>query len=190
MPINNISIKLFNHTEEDILNALEMLTEGFGNDFITKDDLYSYSMNLPHRFMISAYLSGVMAGTMLIRMITLSDNDQLIERIAKDGLRIPSVPTVVLQAEVVDQKFRNMGVGHALFCNALEEIKEMNPNSVIGTAWHFKESPMHHIFRKEGFRSLGILKNYWLQESISKQFKCPVCGNPCFCNAILYCKEL
>ncbi|ASB48702.1 GNAT family N-acetyltransferase [Alkalitalea saponilacus] len=190
MPINNISIKLFTHTEEEILKALEMLNEEFGNDFYTKDDIYTYSKNRSKKFMISAFQNGMMIGTMLIRMITLSDKDQLIDRIAKNGLKTPSLPTAMLQAEVVDQKFRNMGVGRTLFCKALEEIKAMNPNSIIGTAWQIEENPIHHIFRTEGFHSLGIIKNHWLQESISKQFKCPICGNPCYCNAILYSKEL
>jgi len=47
------------------------------------------------------------------------------------------------------------------------------------------------IFEVKGFNRVATFENYWMEESLITQSKCPTCGDPpCSCSAFFYVKKL
>jgi ribosomal protein S18 acetylase RimI-like enzyme len=96
--------------------------------------------------------------------------------IHQDSLQIDSV--------AVDANFQNQGIATRM----LQEVLFDYPNhKMFSYAWKLtNEANLHAIYQRLGFNKSKEFPNYWLESSIKEGFSCIVCGNPCYCLAVLY----
>jgi ribosomal protein S18 acetylase RimI-like enzyme len=147
-------------TEKDSEHLLILSANSFGNGFHQE----SYFTNIINHHHCYVY-----------------DENQTIKGfctvlIHPDSLQIDSV--------VVDANFQNQGIATRM----LQEVLFDYPNhKMFSYAWkQGDEANLHAIYQRLGFNKSKELPNYWLESSIKEGFSCIVCGNPCYCTAVLY----
>lgn len=98
----------------------------------------------------------------------------------------------VLKSVAVNEEYKGQSIGTRLVSVTLEEFKKLNITTVFSSAWKSeKGTNMKGIFDSLDFKEVYEIKDYWKEDSLEKQYKCPVCGNPpCRCSAIIYSKFL
>lgn len=90
------------------------------------------------------------------------------------------------QSLMVDQQYRRKGIGTGLYTDALQILAEANVRSLYASCW--KESPNSGIvqfLQKKGWEISSVKEKYWYTESLEAGYQCALCGNPCFCTAVL-----
>lgn len=91
---------------------------------------------------------------------------------------------VQIDSIVVEQQQQGKGIASRL----VQEVLLDYPNDkIISYTWkQGDEANLHEIYIRFGFRKVKELPNYWHQQSLEQGFTCIVCGNPCYCTAVLY----
>ncbi len=85
--------------------------------------------------------------------------------------------------------FENRGVGSHLMQMVLNLARNQGVLCCYGYLW-VKDGKMalESIARHHGFHDVKVMPRFWQQVSIDKGFDCPVCGNPCRCDALMVCR--
>ena len=91
------------------------------------------------------------------------------------------------QILAVDPAYRRSGLGY-LLCEKQKEWMVANGcHGAIGTAWeHGHTDSSHHLFRRENFKPIGEMKDFYLEGSRKHGHSCPICQGECHCSALLY----
>ena len=98
-----------------------------------------------------------------------------------------SDPIMVLQTIVVASTHRHRGIGAALVRATLQGLESV---SIVSPAWEHPDGrvPVHGLLEQFGFVPMHRFSDYWLQDSIDRNYACPDCGHPCHCAMILFCR--
>ena len=98
----------------------------------------------------------------------------------------------ILKTAAIKEEYQRKGLG-GLFIKSMEKLfSEKGVYYVFSVAWQHdgieKSGP---LLQKNGYKSLCVIKDYWLKDSLQEGFSCPVCGNHgCHCSANIYFKEI
>lgn len=100
-------------------------------------------------------------------------------------------PTAYPKMAAVKAGMWGMEIGSRLLIHQLTEA-EQYVRSTVGTIWKTETGAMMgSIVEKTGMKPLKEFPLYWSEDSIAKQYNCPVCGTPpCRCTAVIYAKFL
>lgn len=94
---------------------------------------------------------------------------------------------LLIKSLAVQPEFRGKGYGKNLVCSVLKEKK--TDHQLLSIIWESKASlSMERICKSLGMKLWFRAENFWLKDSTEKNYNCPVCGNPCMCNALIYKK--
>lgn len=133
---------------------------------------------------VVGFTSLVLLTTKELKQTVLKEHDWFYETIKKYetiGLR---------QQTIVHTAHVKKGYGYQLFdfsSNAILSLCDVQ----ISTAWSKgSEKSMQSLLLKCGFNYAKTIENYWLDDSIIKNYNCAVCGvPPCKCATEVYIKK-
>lgn len=96
----------------------------------------------------------------------------------------PADSGLSLKTIVVDAEFRFLGIGSALAHAALSRHPCARWTS---PAWIDRDRiPADALLRALGFVPEHLAPDYWLADSLERNYLCPSCGHPCHCSAMIY----
>ena len=87
----------------------------------------------------------------------------------------------------VNPEFSGQGIGTALVAKAVEYLKSIGAKKIMSPLWkHDGVVNSDVIFRRNGFRPVREIPDYWYADSLEKGYSCPVCGKVCHCVCVMY----
>ncbi|MBQ1606476.1 MAG: GNAT family N-acetyltransferase [Bacteroidales bacterium] len=87
----------------------------------------------------------------------------------------------------VAQEFSGQGIGTALIARLVEYLKSIGAKKIMSPLWkHDGVVNSDVVFRRNGFRPVCEIPDYWYADSIAKGYSCPVCGKGCHCACVMY----
>jgi ribosomal protein S18 acetylase RimI-like enzyme len=113
------------------------------------------------------------------------------KKLGSDSLPWDSGEIVLLDTNCVCESYVNYGIGTNLMQKRLDEFSSLGFTRFVSFCWLRSEGQdSSGILEKNGFSVIEEFPNYWYESSIEDGFTCPDCGNPCFCDAQLYVKDI
>lgn len=98
--------------------------------------------------------------------------------------------SILITHIVVDEQYRNHGLGSILLERLLSKFKLHNFFTVGWEKRSSKKWDAENIFTKQGFELLLYKENYWLRDSLVNNYSCPYCNKGCLCSAKICFKPL
>jgi ribosomal protein S18 acetylase RimI-like enzyme len=97
----------------------------------------------------------------------------------------------LLVSACVEKKWRGRGIGVKLLKEAIGTIRARKPSFILSMAWKY-DGKVHSegMLIQQGFEQVKEIQNFWKQFSEENNAKCPICGIPCTCSAVVYRKRL
>lgn len=174
------------HVEEKDVNRGKELFDKIGGNYITNEQLKDYIMN---GICIGVFegkkMVGIVAGEKMKRDKVKQHNDEF------PNLHLPLKATGLLNGLATDKNYRHRGIGRTLTHLSVEELKFLGCTTIFIESWvSGMKGQSQELLRKQGFKEIARVPNYWKKLSEEENFECPVCGIPCHCTAILFIKNL
>jgi len=89
----------------------------------------------------------------------------------------------------VKEEFRGRKIARELADDLIQSLKNIeNIDSIYTTVWKTSEGAnAKRLIENIGFEYITEIADYWYDDSIEKNYKCPKCGNPpCKCSTVFY----
>ncbi len=99
----------------------------------------------------------------------------------------------ITKSLAIRNSLKHNHIGTALFAKRHVTFKNKGAEIIIMPGWQKPNgiTSIDGIARRFGFTNMGVVKNFFYKDSLQRNYKCPVCGNPpCKCNVIVYKKEM
>lgn len=84
---------------------------------------------------------------------------------------------------------RGRGIGRALLLEREREARASGYRYTLCQSWLQSPSPSYHLLRSIGMQEAAQLPGYWKKDYPLEGY-CDLCGDFCFCTAILFYKKL
>jgi DNA primase (bacterial type) len=181
-------------TEQAIPAIIAIADEQLGKNYLTierlKESISNQSGN--HYCFIAVTKNKEIIGFCLNSALTNAEY--------KQDLLIPAdeIPTAIKYADqiglmrtiAVKRQFHKFGIGTALTEKAIAVFQERHIPVICCLAWRSSKGiNTAGILKVLNFQAVKELSDYWKEDSIEKQYKCSVCGDPpCRCSAVMYAK--
>ena len=104
---------------------------------------------------------------------------------ARARLKLPG-PAAEVHTIAVAPDARRRGVARRLLTRALASLAEQGFADTLAVVWLSGANESTALFRSAGFTSVGKSPRHWYEDSIARGYDCPLCGNPCRCDAELW----
>lgn len=92
-----------------------------------------------------------------------------------------------LKSVAVNESYRNRGIGMLLATACVEWFESNGIKTVDSLAWvRGGKCQSEHMLERCGFKRNMIVENFWLADSMERNYYCPECGQPCVCPAVLF----
>lgn len=180
-----------------VAQALAVLREGLGHDFIT-DVRFRWYAEAPgdaERFRAALAATdeatGGVIGALTIEIVdalaiseSFLDHDALVRDDVELRLLQPGA-TGLIKSIAVAADAQGRGVATALIAQGIRALAERGASHFYSLAWVSDErgcalcGPLLAL----GFRPARRIERFWYDDSLAKGYRCPSCGNPCQCAA-------
>lgn len=96
-------------------------------------------------------------------------------------------PLGVIKTIAIHPNYKQQGIGTALTKKGVEKLTK-SCEKIISICWNQKEATsFNFVLEKCGLQNLKEIKNFWKNDSLTKEYNCPICGDPpCVCSAFIY----
>lgn len=165
--------------------ALALFGKTLGEKYISHADLESYTTYDKKTGFVALKDSSVI-GAAICEILDSIDQLPESNRIRELLPKTEYFSYGLLQSIAVEKAYQGMGTGTRLAAECINWLKNRKTTSIIALAWIEDKCNASGVLESQGFISYGNLDKYWYNDSIIKGYKCPKCGNPCFCTAVLY----
>lgn len=189
MPVLD-DLKIERLDERHIPAVLDVADEQLGKDYVQYDELVESTKN--HASSIARFVStgGKVVGFCTGTVVNTEDLPGLL-RLSAD--RMPKVlgyrgAVGLIKSVAVSDAMRGRGVGSALVNAMLGDFETLGTPAVCAIAWRSdKGLNIGGILTRADFRPILELPEYWREDSLENDYKCPVCGEPpCQCSGVLF----
>lgn len=93
----------------------------------------------------------------------------------------------LIQSVGVDPTYRKMGIASQMVQSGMADLKFRGIETIMALAWKTDTIHIGGVLTKLGFSARKQYEEFWSEQSIQYNFKCPVCGlPPCRCSAVLF----
>jgi len=180
-------------TEQDLTQALSVLGDALGRRYISKDELRTYAGGEEGRHaLVAQQESGPIVGAATGLLL---DHDQFVDLLPED-MRLAAedvLPNLdyqclgILKSIAVTTGAEGRGIGTSLAQGIVQRLWDEGATYIVAIGWtdaagcHIKG-----VLEGLGFKQVGLLENFWTNDSKSKDYDCPSCGQPCTCAAMLF----
>lgn len=98
----------------------------------------------------------------------------------------------IVKTIAVEEDYKGHGIGTMLMKDMLNEFKKREIQDIFSLAWKSKiGTNSKGLLEKLGFNNIMEIQEYWKDDSLEKNYNCPVCGRPpCLCAGVIYFKSL
>lgn len=164
-----------------------LLDKQFGTDYLSIEELHIFA-NTPH-FGLVALEGSKVIGVSLVKIGKVST---LVEEVLLEQSWFCSHfgknKLIALRKHLaVDNHYQGKGIGKLLVIDGIKQLRSM-VDYIISIVW--KESAEHSLgklLQKVGATPIRTIPDYWKEDSLTKQYDCPICGQPpCACSTIIY----
>lgn len=171
----------------DIQAVLDLLNRNLGVGFYTVPDLEKAIFENNIYSMYVSFDGDILEGFAIGYITT---NEHIIKQLSNYSISysLLSHQIGVVKTIVVEQQYRNRGIGHKLCDSLIKSLTLKGAQTFISLAWkQGDEINAHFMLQRNGFNQHAELKEYWKTDSLEKQYSCVMCGKPpCLCSAFLY----
>jgi len=184
-------------TGQDLDGALSVLGNALGARYVSREQLSEYVQQKRKFGFVSLDKTGRVMGAATSELP--DDSQSLLDLLPTDSQdRVASIVpelefnrTALLQSVAVSPQARGNGVGTDLVRASVDTLTTAGATSIISIGWtDFEGCHIQGPLEAIGFQGRGDLPNFWRQESITKNYQCPTCGQPCKCVARVFIKSL
>jgi GNAT superfamily N-acetyltransferase len=162
-------------------HALRLLSAGLGMGYIRGEEF-------ARCLALGAHLDGELVGVLLGRMLEPAEAERYL---ALAGAALAGQRLGLLQSVAVKDGCRGRGVGTALSRAIVECLQGDGATAVLAISWESgAKNSSGRMLEAVGFRRLAHIEEFWKEDSLRRGYRCPRCGNPCRCAAVLYLNRL
>jgi len=163
---------------EERFEIAKLMNCSLGQDYIKSEQLLEY-ITSENAVLYKAHLGKKIVGARIVQLVKPTNIISSFFPKEKELSQLVSI--------VVEPKFRHQHIGEAMFDAGLKWAKERTKNCVT-VSWQEENKEKKDTFLKsKGFSFYRPINQYWYNESIEKNYYCPVCGSPpCTCNGYVY----
>ena len=102
--------------------------------------------------------------------------------------------SLIIKTIVISDEYQKKGITNNILLEAEKIARQNNINKIYCFAWQHQSSktiPMSKILQKNGYSLSQTIDDFWKEESITKDFECPICNTPpCLCSLVIYTKNI
>lgn len=189
-PVNEIKVTPMR--EEHLDGALTVLGTALGDRYVTREELLQYVDSPTTRALVAVDEAGVVGA---VTADLLEGQEALLDLVPTDQHEafVDLVPEAkysrlgYLHSVAVDPSSQGRGIGTSLVRSMTEALWDENVTTIVSVGWTDHQGC--HIegpFTALGYSPKGDIENYWMQDSIAKNYSCPTCGKPCACTARIF----
>lgn len=174
----------------DIYSIIEISDKQLGKDYLTKKDLQDY-IDHPSYLNIKTTIENKITGFSIAQICSVVELKNMLLEEKKwltDQFK-DHEPVFYRKITCVDPRYEEMGIAHKLVEHSLKRIQS-KVKSILSVCWKKNGVvPFGKILENFDFHILKEIPNYWKKDSLNKQYKCEICGDPpCRCSAVIYAK--
>jgi ribosomal protein S18 acetylase RimI-like enzyme len=176
--------------ERQVLPSILRIAEKqLGDSYVSESSLLGEG-----RFGYYATIAGKPAGFCVGRLLPVQKFLDLYQKIKERGVRSLGLADTLglITCIAVDEDYKERGVGNALIDRCASVLVAQGAQVLASTGW--KSSNGVHIgglMKMHGFEQLMEIPDFWKEDSVTHNYKCPECGPPpCHCSAVFYVKHL
>jgi len=182
------SAKIRKVSKETAASCMTIAESQLGKDYIPEKDFLDTNF-YPVYSMANGDVSGFAIGKIIEQQDFMNQYPKIAEKMPN---ALPWADRVgVVSSVAVRQDYQRRGVGYALVRNVLQYFDNQNISLAVMLGWAASDGVhIAGIARALGFTEKATIPEYWHDDSLSKGYQCPVCGNPpCHCSAVLYVRH-
>ncbi len=101
--------------------------------------------------------------------------------------------SLIIKTIAIANEYQNKGITTAIFNEINNIAVDRNLHKIFCFAWQHQtteEIPMSKILIKNGYSQIQIIDDFWKEDSVLRNFECPICGNPpCLCSLVIFEKK-
>lgn len=183
-------------TNSDLDGSLSVLGNALGSRYVSRGELATYVGQKDRVAFVATSKDGQIHGAATSDLP--ADSSSVLELLPADARArvlnlIPELEfnrTGLLRSVAVSPKARGNSVGTSLVRASVDSLWDLGATSIISIGWtdidgcHI-QGPLEAM----GFEIQGDLEGFWRDDSISKNYLCPTCGQPCSCTARVFLKS-
>ncbi len=187
--MKKILVKPMKHA--DLLAVLQIADDAFGKSYIEKETLLNPKIFTQVATTDSGGIVGFSCGMVQDSELlnnTLGSLPQSIRQQVAGCHKIGITKSLAIRNDM-----KNSGVGALLFSHRMETFKAKGVEAILMPGWQKPDgtTSINNIAHRFGFQQLGVVNNYYYEESLRRGYYCPVCGAPpCQCSAVMYWKKI
>lgn len=175
-------------TKSSVPRILAIAENQLGKDYISEA-----SLDFDKNIILKAQIENETVGFSISKLIDKEEFKNEFNKVAGMKNRvINSIDKIgVIRTIAVSLDFQRRGIGNKLLKESLLLLSQRGAEIIIIVGWKScKGTKIHSLAQLNNFRIIGEIKNYWYEDSQSKMYGCPVCGEPpCECSAVIYSRE-
>ncbi|HUY76175.1 MAG TPA: GNAT family N-acetyltransferase [Ktedonobacterales bacterium] len=194
MAASNVSIAVVGPNPAHIEQALSVLQEGLGDEFITREHVMRYGApptRRPFRRALVALDDATQSvlGVLLIEIVgatalraSFLHSYDLVRHEADIQLFRPG-RTGHIASIVVAPANQGRGIATQLVRHGVQELTDHGAEHCYSLAWTSEQHGCHlcGVLTSVGFRSVRCIERFWYQDSLIHGYSCVLCGRPCTC---------
>lgn len=178
----------------EIPNALDIAKEELGSDYLDDKDFLE-TINSPSAFCKVITYNRQFAGFAICQIFGPDKIDEMLHLLdsADKDLFLSKEKIGLFDSTSIRKDLQGIGLGMELSTACYNEFVSRDVDIICGMAWKSVDGRINveGIFRRMGMTPRLEIPRYWNQMVDSPEgHECPVCGRPCKCSAVLYCKEM
>jgi GNAT superfamily N-acetyltransferase len=176
---------------DEIPAALALLDETLGAGYISQTELEQYLSTSEKFLLAAANREGRLQGVLLAHLDTQGAIPQLTPAQAQlVESSTASERQAFIKSLAVQKTARGQGIGTSLILAAEGRLWGWSASVIVTLAWADQHGcHLEGVLTKLNYRLLDKTPRFWYQDSLSKGYQCPTCGNPCECAAWLFAKD-
>lgn len=181
-------VKIRKVTKETAASCMAIAESQLGKDYIPEKDFLNTNFYSVYG-MVKRDVAGFAIGKIFEQQDFLNKFQKIAQRMPN---ALPWADTVgMISSVAVRQDYQKRGVGYSLAWNVLNHFDARNVSMMIMLGWAAPDGVhIAGIAHTLGFSEKGAIPDYWYDDSLSKGYRCPVCGDPpCHCSAVLYVRH-
>lgn len=188
-------VKVVALTVDVVPQVLSVLGNALGELYITKEELESYAKDSGDgdRFAYVIYNDNFLVGAATADYFKNSEEffnlvpDDQISTLKSLLPQLVYNRIVLVHSVAVDPQYRHKGNATALIRAILEHGVRCGATNALAIGWTDQDGcHIQGTLEALGFESVADIDNYWHEDSVSKGYSCPSCGNPCTCTARIF----
>jgi GNAT superfamily N-acetyltransferase len=183
-----VDIKTIPERAEDVLFVVDRI---FGENYMCLEDIEEYMVNPNHFGDILLTEGDRIIGLALYRFLDDDSREEVIvynnifKTYGHSECHVYRHGTITFDTLLVIPEFQGNGFGKAMVQNMFDNVNRIpSAKNMVSISW-INDRPVNSdkIFLEFGFKEICVIPEFWLADSIDKEYSCPICGNPCHCAA-------